>query len=78
MSLTHIAQNEYGTDVAAGICDSCKKPYTICPAPDKADWVNWADCLSEECPSYNLDRDIDLFFEPMVEHGLIQRVGAKP
>jgi hypothetical protein len=73
MSLTAITTNEYGTPVVAGVCDHCGHYYTVCPVPEPDRWDQWGSCLGDECPSYDLSRDIDIFFEALNENGLIGR-----
>jgi len=71
--LTTHADDEYGAPVLAAVCTACGRPFTVCPAPppEKAD--QWRECLADDCPSYDLSRDVDLFFEPLAEAGLIER-----
>lgn len=69
--LTGYSTNESGTTIAVGVCDTCGKDYTVCPPPKV--WADWADCLTPECDSYDIERDADLWFEPMADHGLVHR-----
>lgn len=52
--------NEYGTPVSIHVCDDCENEFTVCPPSDDS----WGGCLSEECESYDINRDVDalLFF----------------
>jgi len=73
--------NEYGTPVSVGICDGqpdyCGREFTVCPAMDDERQERWGHgCLADFCASYDLGRDIDMFFEPLADHGLIQRRSA--
>lgn len=65
--------NEYGTPVSEIVCDDCGKYVTVCPAvpPEKHD--QWGSCLTPECPSYDITRDADIWFDAAMEHGLIER-----
>lgn len=71
--ITHLASNEYGTPVAAGICDTCGQDYTVSPPPEPDHYDCWRNCLTPECASYDIERDADLWFEPLAEHGLVHR-----
>lgn len=66
--------NEYGTPVSVLTCSACGRGFTVCPALGE-DWrEKWGDeCLADYCSSYDLSRDVDIFFEPMSEAGLIVR-----
>lgn len=64
--------NEHGTPISVHVCSACGAIYTVCPrVDDEAAWGTG--CLAETCQSYDLARDIDLFFEPAMEAGLIKR-----
>ena len=65
--------NEYGTPVSVGRCFECGGVFTVCPVIKPERRPQWLGCLAEGCPSYDPDRDVDLFFEPMADHGLIRR-----
>lgn len=67
------ALNEYGTPVTAFTCRACGRKYTVCPAVPPEKWDEWENCLADACPSYDIARDIDMFFEPAIEAGLIRR-----
>jgi hypothetical protein len=77
MSLVRVEPNDYGTPTAWGNCDTCGRPYGVCPAPALEKWGNWKNCLADDCPSYDVSRDVDMFFEPMADHGLITRTTTK-
>ena len=51
--------NEYGTPVSVHWCGSCEQEFTVCPPAGD----NWGGCLSEECDSYDIHRDIDLVWD---------------
>ena len=53
--------NEYGKRVSSHKCDTCKAEFTVCP-PIEPDSLDWDNCLSEECGSYDPDRDADILF----------------
>ena len=63
---TGMSKNEYGTDISVHTCDTCGREFTVCPAvpDDEEDLKAWANCLADDCPSYNPNRDVDalLFF----------------
>lgn len=63
--------NEFGTEVSVHRCSTCGETYTLCPPADEATWGTG--CLAETCASYDPNRDVDLFFEPAVEAGIIRR-----
>jgi hypothetical protein len=54
--------NEFGTPVSHHICCECGDMFTVCPPA--LDGVQWGGCQSEECESYDINRDVDalLFF----------------
>jgi hypothetical protein len=67
--------NEYGTPVSVLRCASCGAVVSICPLIKDPD--AWGDgCLADTCASYDIERDMDLFFEPLMDHGLIGRDDA--
>lgn len=70
----HLGVNEYGTPVSCHICESCGHPFTVCPPRTVEQWGTG--CLGDECPSYDITRDVDMFFEPMADAGLIRRRDA--
>ena len=47
--------NEHGVQVTEHVCETCEIPFTVCPGVD-----DWPDCLSEDCASYDPDREVDL------------------
>lgn len=47
--------NEHGVKVTEHVCDTCGEKFTICPGVD-----DWPDCLSDDCTSYDPDREVDL------------------
>jgi len=47
--------NKHGVRVTTHICDTCGIEFTLCPGVD-----DWPDCLSEDCASYDPDREVDL------------------
>jgi hypothetical protein len=62
MSHRGFTANEYGTRVSAHVCDQCGREFTVCPAKEVGA-VGWDGCLSPECPSYDVERDVDLMLE---------------
>lgn len=53
--------NEYGFETAQHICNDCGDVYTVMP-PMSED-CGWDSCLSHNCPSYDVTRDIDSVWE---------------
>jgi hypothetical protein len=52
--------NEYDSPVSVHYCTTCGQRFTICP-PSVA---YGADCLMEECGSYDPARDAEVYFAP--------------
>lgn len=71
----NLDRNEYGTPVTVMTCTACGHAFSVCPTVDPDEWGR--ECLADECPSYDLGRDVDTFFEPLAEAGLIERRTAK-
>ena len=71
MSALRNAANQYGTPVTAMTCTACGHGFTVCPAVDPAEWGS--ECLGDNCPSYDIGRDIDMFFDAAMDGGLIRR-----
>lgn len=65
-----LTRNEYGTVVSVHTCSACGNEFTVCP-PASPEFGN--DCLGDTCPSYDIARDADMFFEPAFEAGIIRR-----
>ena len=53
--------NTYGTPVSHHVCCECGNMFTVCPTSTEK---NWGGCQSENCESYDINRDVDalLFF----------------
>jgi hypothetical protein len=66
--------NEYGTPVSVLRCASCSAVVSLCPVSTPEKWGDG--CLADTCASYDIERDVDLFFEPLMDHGLIGRDDA--
>ena len=47
--------NEHGVRVTEHVCETCGGVFTICPGVD-----DWSNCLSEDCASYDPEREVDL------------------
>lgn len=62
--------NEYGTLVSKHKCDTCGDVFTLCPpvSPEEVETKGWQNCLATHCPSYNIKRDIDLFWDMVPIH----------
>ena len=56
-----ISINEFGTPVLERKCSTCGGNFTVCPVPENLH--DWQDCLSEDCGSYDPDRDVDKLFD---------------
>ena len=65
------ALNEYGTPVTALTCVHCGHDFTVCPPVDPEKWGR--ECLGDACPSYDISRDIDMFWDTAMSGGLIER-----
>lgn len=63
-------RNGFGVSVSLHHCVYCEGSFTVTPATDDAFGLG---CLAETCSSYDLERDVDLFFEAASEAGLIRR-----
>ena len=48
--------NEHGIPRGNFVCDSCGETFSVVPAPEP-DSVDWENCLSENCESYDWKRD---------------------
>lgn len=58
--MTYLRQqvNEFGTSVSAFECDTCGAGYTICPEPLVEQRWMWQNCMTPECQSYDVSRDV--------------------
>lgn len=56
-----LAENDYGTPVTVFVCSSCGALFTVTGDIDPESWGTG--CLSIDCNSYDVDRDVDLMFE---------------
>lgn len=65
-----ISVNDFGTPVSLHTCEACGREFTVCPAREND--VDWGGCLARECPSYDPARDVDRFFGPDAEPGVIR------
>lgn len=63
--------NEKGTPVSVHRCESCGCQFTVCPLRTVEQWGTG--CLADTCESYDIERDVDIFFEPLADAGLIRR-----
>lgn len=65
--------NEYGTEISLHKCNNCEHEFTLCPPRPK-----WEDgCLSKECSSYNIKRDVNLLFGSEQEKNIKRRETGK-
>lgn len=73
-----IGTNEFRVEVTEFCCTRCGHSVSICPAVplDQLERLFGLACLGDTCTSYDLARDVDIFFEPMAEAGLIGRRDA--
>ena len=60
--------NHYGRIVGVHRCDDCGREFTVTTLRE-----DWGGCLSEDCVSYDITRDADLFFDAAVEAGWVRR-----
>lgn len=61
MAFVELGVNEFGTPVSRHLCDSCGRPFSVCPPVEEDSWGGC--CLAEGCASYDLTRDIDLVWD---------------
>ena len=61
MSEPTLDRNEHGTIVTAMNCTTCGKPFTV--TGDHTDGGFGTECLSLDCPSYDVERDAGLTFD---------------
>lgn len=71
MTTPTLGVNEHGTPVSIHTCTACGATFTVCPADQAGTFGE--QCLDETCPSYDVTRDIDLFWEAMSDNGLVRR-----
>lgn len=64
--------NSYGTPVSVLRCKTCGNVVSICPVTTFDKWGD--NCLAEDCPSYDINRDMDIMFVPLAEKGFIKRI----
>lgn len=50
--------NSFGVAVYINTCKSCDRKFTVVPYPD--DLSPWQNCLSDDCPSYNEKRAVEI------------------
>ena len=53
--------NAHGVMVAGFMCETCGRPFSVTPAVKPEQWGGRV-CLSEDCASYDPDRDVDKLF----------------
>lgn len=63
--------NEYGTPVSVLRCATCGEVVTICPVRTTEQWGEG--CLADTCASYDIGRDVDMFWDALSDNGLIGR-----
>ena len=56
--------NEFGTKITIFKCDFCGEEFSVCPAVSDEKSDQWTGCLSADCISYDMSRDVDaiMFF----------------
>ena len=52
--------NDYGRQVSEFKCEACGRVFTVCPAVSPKGREQWAGCLADECPSYDIGRDVEM------------------
>lgn len=77
MSYIREGINDYGTPVSWFNCDDCGDEFSVCPAVPEDQRDEWDGCMADTCTSYDIERDVSIFFEPMAEAGLIVRSAPK-
>lgn len=70
VGIVGVSVNDYGTPVSVLRCATCGSVVSLCPMTTPERWGN--DCLGENCESYDVERDMDIFFDPLAEQGLIE------
>jgi hypothetical protein len=65
--------NDYGTPVSWFKCDACDGEFSVCPAVTEDRYDEWTGCMADTCDSYDIVRDISIFFDAMVESGMLGR-----
>ena len=66
-----LVENRYGRSVTLMVCDGCHQLFTITGDYSVKDWGGG--CLSLDCPTYDVERDVDLTFE--IEPWRVRRIG---
>ena len=56
-------------------CIDCRRMYTVTGPPSVHYGIS---CLADNCSSYDISRDVDIFFEPAMEAGIIRRTPKEP
>jgi len=56
--LLGVAPNEFGTPTSVYRCTTCGLPFNVCPP--KTVEAYGTDCMDDECPSYDPDRDVQM------------------
>jgi len=73
--MAHVGEgiNECGTEISIFTCESCGAEFTVCPVvpPDLLD--QWAGCMDEGCASYDVTRDVEIFWDALDDNELIHR-----
>lgn len=53
--------NEYGVEISVHECDVCGRQFTVCPPRNNGENV----CLAVGCESYDVTRDVELFWDSL-------------
>lgn len=71
--------NEYSTPVTVFNCTACGHEVSVCPALDTPEKLErfGTECLGDTCPSYRIERDAGIFFEPALAAGWIQQAESR-
>lgn len=80
MSTAIVAEsvNEYGTPVSVLDCPDCGNTVTLCPVVPPERQGQWTGCMADDCPSYDVTRDADIWFDAAMEAGLVEREDPRP
>ncbi len=72
---THIGEsvNQYGTFISIFKCKTCGDEFTVCPAVPTDALDQWTECMSESCASYDVTRDVEIFWDALDDNELIHR-----
>ena len=56
-----LSRNVYGSPISVHVCESCHLIFTVCPPTSDKQFGK--SCMTPDCESYDVNRDVDLMFE---------------